>query len=132
MSLQSEEAGNSATAQLVPAVPPLEPTLASVLHCMVMLQRQHNQSAEAVQRLTLPGQSTLPIGTQASILPATTPMDQTSSPSDAGIGGSPSSIPAVTFSVYLLPQEVAAVSCVVAYILHVLYAYVCWCSSITS
>ena len=98
MSLRSEEAGNSASAEPVPAVPPPEPTLASVLQCMVTLQRQHNQLAEAVQRLAPPSQSTLPAGTQASISPAATPMDQTNSPSDAGIGGSPSSCPPVTFS----------------------------------
>ena len=98
MSLRSEEAGNSASAEPVPAVPPPEPTLASVLQCMVTLQRQHNQLAEAVQRLAPPSQSTLPAGTQASISPAATPMDQTSSPSDAGIGGSPSFCPPVTFS----------------------------------
>ena len=62
-----------------------------------MLQCQHYQLAETVQRLGLPGQSTLPAGTQAATSPAAAPMDQASGPFLLTLtGGFPSSILAVT------------------------------------
>ena len=88
MSSRSKESG-TANAGLVPAVTPPEPTLASVLECILMLQRQHNQLAEAVQSLAPQVQSALPndLQLQASTSPA--PVDQASGSAGAGISVSP-------------------------------------------
>ena len=102
MSSLSEGSGTT-NAGSVPAATPPEPTLASVLECMLTLQRQHNQLGEAVQRLAPPAQSALPADSQLQGSTSPAPGEQAGGSAGAGIGGSPASAPAT--SIGTLPSS---------------------------
>ena len=95
MTSLSGESGTT-NAGSVPAATPPEPTLASVLECMLALQRQHNQLAEAVQRLAPPAQSAPPADSQLQASTSPASVDQASGSAGTGIGGSLASTPATS------------------------------------